>query len=65
MTDEKIRCPHCPWCGEPPQIAISVYQAFCSSDDCPAFTWDMTKTAAHLLANAQEINLEQGPEEKR
>jgi hypothetical protein len=58
MADEVIRTPYCPWCGEPPRAALSAQQAFCGNDDCQAFMWDMTQTAARLLANVHVIDLD-------
>jgi hypothetical protein len=41
---EEIRSPVCPMCGQPSGLIMSVAQAFCESDGCPVFCWDMRVT---------------------
>lgn len=53
-----IRCPACPVCGAWPQYAMSPQQAICPAGDCPAITWDMTKTRNENLDETNFINID-------
>jgi hypothetical protein len=37
-----IQTPVCPLCSQPPVFILGGgHQAFCETEGCPAFTWDM------------------------
>jgi hypothetical protein len=46
-----ILCPTCPLCDKPPTFALSPLQAFCGTDGCPTFCWNMTVSAAENRRN--------------
>lgn len=57
-NDLVCRTPDCPMCGHPGAMLVGPMlhpMAFCENEDCPALTWDPTKSWAELRANARPI----------
>lgn len=52
-----IKSPVCPLCSEGPLAALPGGQAFCSNDDCPAFTWQITDTPEEYRRNAVAVRI--------
>jgi hypothetical protein len=52
-----ILIPCCPRCGEPPGIVVNPRQAFCDTESCDVFCWDMTSDPAEFEATAVTIDL--------
>lgn len=48
-----ILCERCPLCDKTPVMTVGPTQAFCGNDDCPALSWDMTRTRDDLILNAR------------
>lgn len=53
----KIQCPRCPVCGARSTMVPDPEQAFCEATDCPALTWNPTKTRNENLDGVNFINL--------
>jgi hypothetical protein len=53
----KIQCPRCPVCGARSTLVLDPEQAFCEDNECPALTWNPTKTRDENLDGVNFINL--------
>jgi hypothetical protein len=56
---EKIQCACCPVCQKAPTMIVGYKQAFCGNTDCPALTWDPTKTRNE---NLDDVNFIKPPD---
>lgn len=54
---EEIKSPVCPMCEQTPGLIMSIAQAFCDSDDCPVFCWDMRVTPEEFRRDAVYVDL--------
>lgn len=61
MSADEIREPDCPGCGQPPGLALSLAQVFCTNEECNVFCWDATKTRAENQRNATYVDLSRLP----
>lgn len=52
-----ILCHLCPFCGQPPGIALSPEQVFCDNKDCSMISWNATKSLDDNLMNANVVKL--------
>lgn len=53
-----LRCPFCPFCGDPPAfILVGAVQAFCRNDDCKVMIWNPSETAAKNLHDMGEVDM--------
>lgn len=52
-----ILCLTCPMCHEAPGLVFSPEFAVCVDPDCPAFSWNMTKTEEDNLLSVGFIDL--------
>lgn len=52
-----IKAPTCPRCDAEPTMVVGDRQAFCGTDGCRVFTWNMTDDRAAFEANHQIIDL--------
>lgn len=57
MTTAEIREPDCPGCGQPPGLAASPAQVFCTNDKCNVFCWNATRTRAENQRDVSYIDL--------
>lgn len=57
MTEVDIRSIRCPRCRELPSLVVGDRQAFCGTEGCPVFTWDLSQDAATFEATVQTIEL--------
>ena len=52
-----LACPRCPVCNEPPAFILrGAVQAFCGTEDCPAMTWNPSRSAVDNLADMHEVH---------
>jgi len=51
-----IQTPTCPLCSAPPEMALADgHQAFCGTEGCPTFTWDMHLDIDTLMDHASPV----------
>jgi hypothetical protein len=55
---EEIKSPVCPMCEQPSGLIMSIEQAFCESDGCPVFCWDMRVTPEEFRREAVAVDLD-------
>jgi hypothetical protein len=60
VLDIEIRAPRCPGCDQPPMMVVGTRQAFCGTDACQVFTWDLAESPERFKATAQIIDLDLG-----
>lgn len=60
MRTEEIKSPVCPMCEQPSGLIMSIAQAFCESDGCPVFCWDMRVTPEEFRRDATVVDVKRG-----
>lgn len=56
MDEYEVRSAVCPFCERPPELAMSIAQAFCTTEGCPVLCWDMRATPEEFRRKARVIS---------